>query len=192
MIYGYIRVSTKGQEDGNSIEQQSLDILKRYPDAELFIETLSGAEERNLFNEVLEKVQENDLLVVTSLDRFCRTTKEGLEAIDYLRNKNVIIHIMNMGIIEDTAVGRMIVTNLLAFAEYERAMITERTQRGKAIARKNKDYKEGRPPKYSRKHKKHALSLLTDHTYREVEEMTGISKSTLIRAKREKLLLDEK
>ena len=187
MIYGYIRVSTKRQEDGNSIEDQTQEILQRYPDAALIIEVLSGAEDRRLFNELLGKLQEHDVLAVTKLDRFCRTTKEGLGAIDYLRNKHVIIHIMNMGIIEDTPVGRMIVTNLLAFAEYERAMIIERTQRGKAIARKNKDYREGRPPKYNKKHKEHALSLLHDHTYREVEEMTGISKSTLIRAKREKI-----
>jgi len=184
MIYGYVRVSTKGQEDGNSIEDQQQQILNRYHEAEIITESASGAKERALFNALLDRLQENDLLAVTTLDRFCRTAKEGLEYIDRLRKKGVLIHIMNMGIIEDTVMGRLIATNLLAFAEFERAMIMERTQRGKAIAKQNPNYREGRPPKYGRKQIEHALSLLSSRTYREVEEITGISKSTLIRAKR--------
>jgi len=191
MIYGYVRVSTKGQEDGNSIADQQQDILKRYPDAEIIIESASGAKERKLFNKLLKRLQANDLLVVTTLDRFCRNTKEGLEYIDLLREKKVAIHILNMGMIEDSIMGKLIVTNLLTVAEFERAMIIERTQRGKAIARKNPNYREGRPPKYSRKQIDHALFLLTTHTYKDVEEMTGISKSTLMRAKRKRLPFDE-
>ena len=72
----------------------------------------------------------------------------------------------------------------LAFAEFERDMIVERTQEGKAIARKQPDYREGRPRLYGRKQIRHALELLKDHSYRQVTEMTGISKSTLIRAKK--------
>ena len=67
----------------------------------------------------------------------------------------------------------------------------ERTQEGKAIARatakvKGEKFKEGRPVVYSRQQKEHALELLNDHSYTQVEEMTGISKSTLIRFKRKK------
>lgn len=98
--------------------------------------------------------------------------------------KRVKIHILNMGLIEDTPMGRLIVTNLLAFAEFERAMIIERTQGGKAIARQRAGFREGRPPKYNKKKLGHALELLEDHSYRQVEEMTGISKSTLVREKR--------
>lgn len=184
MVYGYVRVSTKGQEDGNSIESQRRDILKRYPDADIIIESASGAKDRILFNSLLERLQEDDLLAVTTLDRFCRTVKEGLEYIDLLRGKDVIIHIMNMGIVDSTVMGRLIVTNLLAFGEFERAMIIERTKQGKAIARQNPNYREGRPRKYSPLQIRHALSLLGFHSYKAVEEMTGISKSTLIRAKR--------
>ena len=63
-------------------------------------------------------------------------------------------------------------------------MIVERTQEGKAIARKRADYREGRPKKYSRKQIEHALELLESHSYKQVEAMTGISKSTLIRAQK--------
>jgi DNA invertase Pin-like site-specific DNA recombinase len=73
---------------------------------------------------------------------------------------------------------------MLAFAEYERGMIVERTQTGRAIARQDPNYREGRPKKYSPTQLKHALELLEDGcTYRQVEELTGISKSTLIRAR---------
>ena len=52
-----------------------------------------------------------------------------------LIGKGVKIHILNIGLIEDTPMRRLIVTNLLAFTEFERAMIIERTQSGKAIAK---------------------------------------------------------
>ncbi len=184
MVYGYCRVSTKGQLDGNSIEEQTQNIKGRYAESEIIIESYSGAKERPLFNALLEKMCTGDILVVTKLDRFCRTTKEGLTYIDNLMNKGVRIHILNMGLIEDTPMGRLIVTNLLAFAEFERAMIIERTQSGKAIAKQNPNFKEGRPKKFNSEQIKLAMQLLEIHTYKEVENMTGISKSTLIRSKR--------
>ena len=185
MIIGYCRVSTKGQLEGNSIEEQSSRILDRYPNAKIVEESYSGAKERDLFNKVLDELQRDDLLVVTKLDRFCRTTKEGLQYIDMLMNKGVKIHILNMGLIEDTPMGRLIVTNLLAFAEFERAMIIERTQSGKAIAKTKEGFKEGRPKGYTDKQLDHALSLLSinggDKSYSDVVDITGMSKSTLIR-----------
>lgn len=186
MKYGYTRVSTKGQLDGNSIEEQTNAIKNLYVDAEIIIESYSGAKERPLFNQILQQAQENDYVIVTKLDRFCRSTKEGLEYIDILMNKGVKIHILNMGLIENTPMGRLIVTNLLAFAEFERAMIIERTQGGKAIAKQRAGFKEGRPPKYNSKKLNHAMELLESNSYRQVEEITGISKSTLIREKRKR------
>ena len=73
---------------------------------------------------------------------------------------------------------------MLAFAEYERGMIVERTLTGKAVARQDPNYREGRPRKCTTCQLHHALELLdSGKTYRQVEAMTGISKSTLIRAK---------
>ena len=189
-IIGYCRVSTKGQLDGNSIEDQKNNILQRYSNAEIVEESYSGAKERPIFNNVINSLNNGDTLVVTKLDRFCRTTKEGLEYIDKLINKGIKIHILNMGLIEDTPMGRLIVTNLLAFAEFERAMIIERTQGGKIIARQKEGFKEGRPKKYNQDQIDHALGMLTcnggQYSYKEVERLLGISKSTLIRANRRK------
>ena len=184
-IIGYVRVSTKGQLDGNSIEEQSRSILDRYNNAEIIEESYSGAKDRVIFNKILNDLEKGDTLVITKLDRFCRTAKEGLQYIDDLMDRGIKIHILNMGLIEDTPMGRLIVTNLLAFAEFERAMIIERTQGGKAIAKQKEGFKEGRPKKYTEKQIDYALTMLTinggKHSYNEVAELLGISKSTLIR-----------
>jgi len=184
MKYGYVRVSSKSQVDGNSIEEQTNKILEQYSDAEIITEIFSGAKERIIFSDIVGKLANGDTLIVTKLDRFCRTTKEGLQYIDQLMNKGVKIHILNMGLIDSTAIGRLIVTNLLAFAEFERAMIVERTQNGKAIAKTKDGFREGRPKKFNEKQIELALDLLKTYSYKQVEEKTGITKSTLIRAKR--------
>lgn len=184
MIYGYVRVSTKAQVQGNSLEEQRASIIKRYPDAEIWEESKSGVSKRPIFEKLIEQSIAGDVIVITKLDRFCRTVKEGLEYIDILMDKGCNIHILNMGLIEDTPMGRLIVTNLLAFAEFERAMIIERTQSGREIARQNPTYHEGRPKKFSPEKMKLSMELLKTHSYSQVERMTGISKSTLAREKR--------
>lgn len=186
MIYGYCRISTKGQIDNNSIEQQSNEILSKYSNAKIIEEQFTGkTTDRPKFNKLLEKLKDGDLLVVTKLDRFCRSTEEGLKAINDLKSKGVNIHILNMGLIENTPMGDLIVTNLLAFAQFERAMIIERTQTGKEIAKTKDGFKEGRPKEYTQKQLDNALSMLSvnggDKSYTEVTELLGISKSTLIR-----------
>ncbi len=64
-------------------------------------------------------------------------------------------------------------------------MIVERTQAGKAIAKKRPDFREGRPKKYTKKQLDHAMELkmiiLLNYSFNQVSEMTGISRSTLIR-----------
>ncbi|WML35659.1 recombinase family protein [Clostridium sp. OS1-26] len=191
MIYGYCRVSTKAQIKGNSFEEQEEQILSRYINAIIEKEAYSGAKsDRKIFNELVDKLQNDDVLVVTKLDRFCRSTQEGLEYIDKLLKKGVKIHILNMGLIEDTPMGKLIVTNLLAFAEFERAMIIERTQSGKAIAKTKEGFREGRPKEYSKKQLDNALDMLMikggKYSYNEVVQITNISKSTLIREVRKR------
>ena len=63
-------------------------------------------------------------------------------------------------------------------------MINERCREGKEIAKQRPDFREGRPKVYRREQINHALALLKDNSYTEVEKLTGISKSTLIRAKK--------
>ena len=186
MIYGYARVSTvKQMKSGNSIEDQ----VKQLTEAgaqEIVTDSYTGTKmERPNFTALLERLQPGDKLIVTKLDRFARTAVEGGAIVKQLHENSITIHILNMGIADNTPMGKLMVTMLLAFAEFERDMIVERTQRGKEIARLNNKQVDGRPKKYKPEQMTHALALLEEHSYTEVEKMTGISKSTLIRAVRE-------
>ena len=186
MIYGYARVSTAGQSiNGNSLEDQTK-ALQAYGCQEVVTEAFSGKTmERPAFSMLFQKLQQGDTLVVTKLDRFARTAIEGVSTVRELFERGVRVHILNMGLVENTLTGNLILTVMLAFAEYERGMIVERTQTGKAVARQDPSYREGRPRKYTSCQLQHALELLdSGKTYRQVEAMTGISKSTLIRTKR--------
>lgn len=185
-VYGYVRVSTKGQSPGTSLDEQTAEILKKYPTAVIVREVASGASERLEFAKVCEQLENGDTLVVCKLDRFCRTAKEGLGYVDYLRSKGVTIHILNMGVIDNSPMGRLMVTMLLAFAEFERALIIERTQTGKAAARSRTGFRDGRPPKFTPEQIDHAIGLLETHSYKQVTKMTGISRSTLQRENRKR------
>lgn len=188
MIFGYCRVSTKGQaKDGNSLQAQEQEILSRYNEAQIYKEAYTGTTtDRPVFNDVIQKMKEKDMLVVNKLDRLARNTEEGIKIVKNLFLKKCSVHVLNVGLLEDTAMGQFFITTLLAVAELERNQIIERCQAGKAIARQNPDFVEGRPKKYNQKQLDHALDLLLDHSYKEVVQMTGISKSTLIRSMRNK------
>lgn len=186
MIYGYCRVSSRGQLDNNSFEQQETEILNKYENAVIIKEQFTGTTtDRPKFNELIESLQENDVLVVSKLDRLARNTVEGIEIVEKLFNKGISVHVLNVGLLENTTMGRFFLTTLLAVAEMERNTIIERTQNGKAIAKTKPGFKEGRPQKYTQKQLDNALSMLSinggDKSYNEVSEILGISKSTLIR-----------
>lgn len=186
-IYGYARVSTKGQMENNSLQQQEEEIKSRYEKCIIFREAYTGTKtDRPIFNEMLLKLEKGDTLVVTKLDRLARNTVEGIEIIQELFQKGIAVHVLNVGLLENTTMGKFFITTLLAVAEMERNTIIERTQAGKAIAKTKPGFKEGRPKKYTKEQIDHALSLLEDNSYSYVVRVTGISKSTLIRAVRKK------
>ena len=145
---GYGRVSTKGQEqNGNSLEDQRQKLEDAGCD-EIVLEAYTGTKmDRPKFTKVLNNLERGDTLVVCKLDRFARTAREGLEVVEDLMERGVKVHILNMGLIEDTPMGRVILTVMLAFAQFERDSIVERTSAGKAVAKEREDYKEGRPRK---------------------------------------------
>jgi DNA invertase Pin-like site-specific DNA recombinase len=186
MIYGYARVSSKGQAlHGNSLEEQLMQ-LRNSGCSQVIEEQYSAKEKgRPIFEALLKRLQPGDTLIVTKLDRFARNTREGLEVVQYLVDMNITFKILNMGTFDNTPQGKMSMTMFLAFAEFEREMIIQRTAEGRAIARKKEGYQEGRPKKFSKKQLDHAISILSvnggNHSYKEVDEITGISKSTLIR-----------
>ena len=184
MIYGYGRVSTKGQaKDGNSLEAQER-LLKEHGAVVIYMDSFTGTKmTRPEFDKLLEKLKAGDTLVVAKLDRFARSVSQASDLITKLIDDGIRVDVCNLVILDNSSMSTLMRNILLSFAQFERDMIVERTQEGKAIARQNPDFREGRPKKYSRMQIKHALELLKHYSYRQVEAMTGISKSTLIRAK---------
>ncbi len=184
MVYGYCRVSTQMQaRDGNSLEAQER-LLKENGAEEIYSDAFTGTKShRPKLDRLIDKLQPGDKLIITKLDRIARSASQGIELIQSLLDRGITVHVLNMGLLDNTPTGKLIRNIMLAFAEFERDMIIERTQEGKAVAKKRPDFREGRPRVYGKKQIQHALGLLQDHSYRQVTELTGISKSTLIRAK---------
>lgn len=152
MICGYARVSTKYQEkEGNSLDSQE-EQLKNAGAKIVFKDSYSGA--------TLDRPQFIEL-------------RKALEL-----SHGIKVHVLNMGLMDNTPTGKLIRTILLAFAEFERDMIIERTQEGIRLS----GNLVGRPRKYKREQMDHALLLLNDYSYNQVSEMTGISVSTIYRA----------
>lgn len=186
MIYGYGRVSSIGQgKHGNSLADQEERLLAAGAQ-EIICDTFTGTKmDRPELAKLLARLQSGDKLIVTKLDRFARTAVEGVQTVQDLHRRGVAVQVLNMGMVDESPMGKLTLTIMLAFAEFERDMIVERTQAGKAIARANGKRVDGRPKKYSPQQMSHALELLAaGNSYTQVEAMTGISKSTLIREKR--------
>lgn len=184
MIIGYARVSTSGQDLESQIEE-----LKNKGAEKIYSEKFTGTRiDRPVFERVLKKLKKGDTLMVTKLDRFARNTVEAIQVVQKLFNSQIAVHILNIGIIEDTPTGRLTFNIFSAFAEFERDMIVTRTQEGKMYARMhNPNFKEGRPKKYTIYQLDLAMKLLKTNSYHEVAKKTGISVSTLCREHKRRL-----
>ena len=182
MKYGYARVSTVGQaQDGNSLEGQEK-LLKDEGCEKIFVDAFTGTKiDRPKFTKLLELLKEGDTLVVCKLDRISRSASAGIKLVDDLLKKGVRIHILNMGIMDNTPNGKLIRNIFFSFAEFERDMIVERTREGKAIARTKEGFKEGRPGKDKRLLEKAYEMKQAGAGLKEIQEATGVSKSTLYR-----------
>ena len=183
--YGYARVSTASQSTKEQVQQLTEHGVSP---KHIFSEKFTGTkQDRPKFNQLLEQIKSGDEIVVTKLDRFARNTREALAIIEPLLDDNVTIKVLNLGTIENTSMGRMITRTLLSVAEMERDMIVERTQEGKLFAKKNNpNYREGRPKATITTQKRHAYDLMAaGKSYKEVELLTGFSRSTLYRIKKQ-------
>ena len=185
MKYGYARVSTKHQE----LDLQ-IDKLKEQGCEIIYKEKYTGTKcDRPELNKLLDEIKSGDTLVVCKLDRLARNVKEGIELVEMLFKKDVKVDVLNLGLLENTTIGRFYLQLLLAVAEMERNMIVERVQEGLENARKNPNFQCGRPKKFSPDHLQFALSLRPEHTFKDIANNTGISIATLKRAARDKKIM---
>lgn len=146
MIYGYARVSSKGQDlYGNGLDIQEKQ-LKESGAKKIYCESYTGTKKsRPILDELMKVVEDGDTVIVTKLDRIARSTKDGLAIIDEFLEKGVKIEILNMGKFDNTPSGKLMRTIFLAFAEFERDMIILRTTEGKQIKKEtDPNFKVGR------------------------------------------------
>ena len=190
MKYGYARVSSKSQADNTSLKLQREQLTNA--GAEVIMEEIftgGTIKDRPVFSSLISKLQSGDELCVCKLDRYARTVDEGSLLAKELYDKGITLNILNMGKIENSTIGTLLLNVMLCFAQFEKDMINQRCADGKRVARQNPDFREGRPKKFTKAQLDLALTLLeSGKSYREIENMTGISKSTVIREKRKRLL----
>lgn len=152
-VYGYVRVSTKEQNEGRQlVAMQELNI----PDKNIYMDKLSGKNfERPMYQSMLKRMRQDDLLYIKSIDRLGRNYEEILDQWRILtKEKKIDIVVLDMPLL-DTRRGKDligtflsdVVLQILSFvAENERATIKQRQAEGIAVA-KARGVRFGRPPK---------------------------------------------
>ena len=141
MKVGYIRVSTQEQ---NTIRQEVL--MQELGAEQVFIDRMSGKNmDRPELKRLLTFVRAGDCVIVESISRFARNTRDLLELIDQLQKKEVQFVSKKEAIDTTTPTGKFMLTVFGAVAELEREYILQRQREGIAIAKANGVYK-GRKP----------------------------------------------
>ena len=183
-VYGYARVSTRGQDLHDQIEQLRNAGVK--PE-NIFAEKFTGTKmKRPQFDKLLQVVKQGDTITATKLDRLARNTREALNVLDPLMDKGVKFHVLNMGMLDNSTIGKLVRTVLLAVADMERDMIVDRTQEGKRYDKKhNPNYREGRPKRQITPHYQAIYDYLQNHSYTETEKAFNVSRSTVYRIKKQ-------
>jgi len=143
--YAYARVSSKSQEDNSSLEAQKNEFLKLgVPVKNIRVEVGSAADkiqDRPVFyNLIDDELKENDLLLVTKIDRCSRNTLEFLKLQERLHTKGVRFISLDLPYSNDMAVNQLISTNLAAIATFENERRKERQRQGIQAAKKNGKY----------------------------------------------------
>lgn len=186
MKFGYIRVSTRKQaRDGNSLEAQR-EALTAAGAEKIYTDAFTGTRmERPEWDKLRAQLRRGDVLIVTRLDRLARSVSQASGLITDMIDEGITINVLNLGVLSNDSVNTLLRNVLLSFAQFERDMIVQRTQEGKAVARAtDPDFREGRPPKFDAEQLDHAMELLENHSYAQTAKLTGISKSTLIRERK--------
>ena len=141
MKIGYIRVSTSEQ----NIARQEV-LMEELGVEQVFIDKMSGKNmDRPELKRLLTFVREGDTVIVESISRFARNTRDLLDLLEQLNNKNVAFTSKKEAIDTTTPSGKFMLTVFGAVAELERSYILQRQKEGIAVAKAKGVYK-GRKP----------------------------------------------
>lgn len=183
MIFGYARVSTKDQ----NLERQ-LSVLNPVCD-KIIAEKASGksTSERPELQALVSHLREGDTLIVKSIDRLARNTKELLDLVDKLVEQGVTVKFLDNSMsFDNSPASRLILTMMGAVAEFERGIIASRRDEGIAIAQK--------AGKYKGKQKNHSLhakiiEMLKTEKYSpdEIAKLCDCGRATVFRVKKDML-----
>ena len=182
MKYGYIRVSLCGP---SKTEQEEQLLASGVVKSNIFYDRIdSYSTQTDEFTDLLEKLRSKDILVITTLDRIAQSTKQLTQLCEFLVKRGIFIDVLDLGSIDDSAQGNLILATLHKVALLEKNEYRERSMVGKKRAKmRNENYHEGRPPAMITAKKRQAYMLLKQYTYQQVAEKTGFSVSTLKRIK---------
>lgn len=175
MIFGYARVSTESQ----NLDRQ-LDALKNYGVDKVFTEKMTGTKkDRPSLNELRNILRKEDIVVIESLSRLGRSTKDLLNLIEEFNDNGVFLKSLKEDIDTSSPTGKLILTVLSALAQFERDLTVQRTQEGLKSARARG--RVGGRPKKDKKVIEKALKLYDSKVYsiKEICILTGISQGTL-------------
>lgn len=177
MKIGYIRVST---EEQNTIRQEL--IMNELGVEEVYIDKASGKNtDRPKLKEMLNFVRRGDVVVVESISRFARNTRDLLELIEILNEKEVAFVSKKEAIDTNTPTGKFMLTVFGAVAELEREYILQRQREGIAVAKKQGKYKGRKPIDCSGFKGIFAKYKAGKIPAKEAMRLTGLSKSTFYR-----------
>ena len=174
-VFGYARVSTEQQ----SLDRQ-LDMLEKYGVDKIYNEKMTGTKRnRPELEKLMERLTEGDTVVVESLSRLGRSTKDLIWLMETFNSKGVNLVSLKESIDTTSSTGKLLFTLMSALAQFERDVLADRTREGLAAA-KARGRKGGRPPANSESVKKAVKLYRTgEYTVREIYELTGVRKTTL-------------
>lgn len=178
MLLGYARVSTDDQHADAQVTA-----LKAAGAQRIFTERASGGRwDRPELHRMLDQLRTGDVVVVWKLDRLSRSLRDLLHLTDRLETAGAGFRSLTEAIDTTSPAGRMLTQLLGAFAEFERAMIKERTRAGLAAAAAQ-GRKGGRRPKLSREQRALVVQLIEsgEKTSAEAARVFGVHPSTISR-----------
>jgi DNA invertase Pin-like site-specific DNA recombinase len=157
-VYGYSRVSTTRQADGLSLDEQAHNIglganAQGWTPSRIYVEEgISGSvpfAQRPQGKALLARLRPGDAVICAKLDRMFRDTLDARDTVTEFEERGFKLFLLDLGtsdVVETNSLGRMMLTIMAAFAEFERNRIAERIAEGKAQQRINGTFLGGRRP----------------------------------------------